>query len=85
MPAIAPPCRRPACRARVAATSAVRAVTCPGCGKPFSRTLAWLKANSVVACPDCRKEFHVRQFKAQAGAAAEFHKLTGFTSDPKGS
>ena len=63
----------------------MRAITCPGCGKKFDKTFVSLKSNDEVICPDCRKEFRVRRYKAQAGAAEAFRKLTGFSSDPKGS
>ncbi len=63
----------------------MRAITCPGCGGKFDRTLATLTSSDEVICPHCRKQFRVRRYKAQADAAASFRKLTGFTSDPKGS
>ncbi len=63
----------------------MRAITCPGCSRKFDKTFVWLEANDEVICPDCRKQFRVRRYKAQAAAAAAFRKLTGFASDPKGS
>jgi ribosomal protein L37AE/L43A len=63
----------------------MRAITCPGCGSKFDRTLLSLKSSDVVTCPGCRKQFRVRRYKAQAAAAAAFRNLTGFANDPKGS
>jgi len=63
----------------------VRKIVCPACRVAFERPLAALKANESVTCPTCGKAFQVRRYKSQAVAAAAFKKLTGFSSDPKGS
>ena len=63
----------------------MRAITCPACSRKFDKTFVALKSNDVVICPDCRQQFRVRRYKAQAAAAEAFKTLTGFASDPKGS
>lgn len=60
-------------------------ITCAGCGTRFAKNVSWLKNNSVVPCPGCGKPIHVRRYKAQAGAAKLFEKLTGFAGGSKGS
>jgi len=62
----------------------MRSITCPACATRVEKTMSWLKANSVVACPNCGRSIAVRRYKAQADAAAQFETLTGFAGDAKG-